>query len=250
MRLEPGIGFAPDLTVQALNARYEGAPAEEILHAGLRFYAGGIALVSSFGAESAVLLHMAAQINPHVPVLMVDTRMLFPQTIAYQQDLAAHLGLTDVRRIGLNAEAAHAVDPYSALHLTDPDRCCALRKVAPLEQALEGFAAQISGRKRFQAGTRAAMQVFEADAAGRVKINPLANWQAPDLAAYFERHALPRHPLVAQGYPSIGCVPCTSRVAAGEDARAGRWRGQDKIECGIHFGADGRTERSSERIGL
>ncbi|MEM8658543.1 MAG: phosphoadenosine phosphosulfate reductase family protein, partial [Pseudomonadota bacterium] len=98
MRLEPGIGFAPDLTVQALNARYEGAPAEEILHAGLRFYAGGIALVSSFGAESAVLLHMAAQINPHVPVLMVDTRMLFPQTIAYQQDLAAHLGLTDVRR--------------------------------------------------------------------------------------------------------------------------------------------------------
>lgn len=243
MRLEPGLAFAPDLTVEALNARYEGAPAEDILHAGLRFYAGGIAMVSSFGAESSVLLHMAAEINPHVPVLMIDTLMLFPQTLDYQLALSTHLGLTDVRRIGLVADQARQADPYGALHLSDPDRCCHLRKVAPLEQVLGGFAAHVSGRKRFQAGTRAAMPVFEADTAGRIKINPLAKWQAADLAAYMDRFDLPRHPLVAKGFLSIGCVPCTSRVAKGEDARAGRWRGQDKTECGIHFGTEGRAER-------
>ncbi len=243
MRLDPSITFAPDLAVEALNARYEGAPAEDILHAGLRFYAGGIALVSSFGAESAVLLHMAAQINPHVPVLMIDTLMLFPQTLDYQLELSAHLGLTNVRRIGLSTEQARKADPFGALHLSDPDRCCAVRKVAPMELALGGFAAHVSGRKRFQAGTRTSMPVFEADAAGRIKINPLAKWRAADLGAYMDRFDLPRHPLVAKGFPSIGCVPCTSRVGKGEDARAGRWRGQDKTECGIHFGAEQRPER-------
>ncbi|MEM8871672.1 MAG: phosphoadenylyl-sulfate reductase [Pseudomonadota bacterium] len=243
MRLEPGIGFTPDLAVDALNARYTGAPAEDILHAGLRFFAGGVALVSSFGAESAVLLHLAAQINPHVPVLMIDTLMLFPQTLEYQQELAFHLGLTDVRRIGLSVAEARETDPYAALHLSDPDRCCAVRKVAPLERALSGFTAHVSGRKRFQAGTRAAMPVFEADHAGRVKINPLADWRPADISAYFERHALPRHPLVDQGFPSIGCVPCTSQVNPGEDTRAGRWRGQSKTECGIHFSTAGRAER-------
>lgn len=243
MRLEPAVTFAPDLAVAALNARYEGAPAEDVLHAGLRFYAGGIALVSSFGAESAVLLHMAAQINPHVPVLMIDTLMLFPQTLEYQLELSAHLGLTDVRRIGPGAEETRKADPYGALHLSNPDACCNLRKVAPLGRALGGFAAHVSGRKRFQSGTRAAMEVFETDAAGRIKINPLAAWDAKRLTAYMERHALPRHPLVARGYPSIGCVPCTSRVGEGEDARAGRWRGQDKVECGIHFGPTGQVER-------
>ena len=243
MLLEPAIRFAPDLTVGALNARYEGAEPEDILHAGLRFYAGGIALVSSFGAESAVLLHMAAQINPHVPVLMIDTLMLFPQTLEYQQLLSAELGLTDVRRIGLSEAEVRARDPYGALHFSDPDACCEMRKVAPLERALSHFAAQVSGRKRYQNGQRAKMPVFEADTVGRIKINPLAAWDPERIAAYMGRHDLPRHPLVARGYPSIGCVPCTSRVAEGEDPRAGRWRGSDKTECGIHFGAPGRAER-------
>ena len=243
MRLEPAIRFAPDLAVGALNTRYEGAPAEEVLHAALRFYAGGIGLVSSFGAESAVLLHMAAQINPHVPVLMIDTLMLFPETLRYQEELSAWLGLTDVRRISVPRAVRRERDPWGALHIADPDACCALRKVAPLEDALRGFSAHVSGRKRFQSGTRAAMKLFEADAAGRIKVNPLAAWGAAEIADYFAAHELPRHSLVARGYPSIGCVPCTSRVEDGEDPRAGRWRGSDKVECGIHFAAEGRVER-------
>lgn len=246
MLLEPAIRFAPDLTVGALNARYEGAEPEDILHAGLRLYAGGIALVSSFGAESAVLLHMAAQINPHVPVLMVDTLMLFPQTLDYQQRLSGELGLTDVRRIGLSDAEARARDPYGAMHFSDPDGCCHMRKVEPLERALRHFAAHVSGRKRYQNGQRARMRVFEADAAGRIKINPLAGWEPRDISAYMDRHDLPRHPLVAQGYPSIGCVPCTSRVSEGEDPRAGRWRGSDKTECGIHLGVRERAERITQ----
>jgi phosphoadenosine phosphosulfate reductase len=245
MRLEPARLFAPDLTVAALNARYEGAAAEDVLHAALRLYAGGIALVSSFGAEAAVLLHMASGINPHVPVIMIDTQMLFPETLRYQQELSAQLGLTDVRRITVDTAERKRRDPYSALHIANPDACCTLRKVEPLERALEGFAAQISGRKRFQAGTRAAMPLFEADAAGRTKVNPLAAWSPEEIRAYFEAHDLPRHPLVAKGFPSIGCVPCTSRVEDGEDPRAGRWRGSDKIECGIHFAADGQVERKA-----
>lgn len=243
MLLEPAIRFAPDLAVPALNARYEGAATEEVLHTALRFYAGEIAVVSSFGAESAVLLHMVAEINPHTPVLLVDTLMLFPQTIAYQESLTADLGLTDVRRIRPQPDDMRRRDPYGALHLANPDACCALRKVQPLRRALSGLSATVSGRKRYQSGTRARMAVFESDADGRIKVNPLAAWGPDDLAAYMSRHALPRHPLVERGYPSIGCVPCTTRVADGEDARAGRWRGSDKDECGIHFTADGGVER-------
>ncbi|MEM8788634.1 MAG: phosphoadenylyl-sulfate reductase [Pseudomonadota bacterium] len=244
MRPEPAFAFNPDRSVAGLNARYDGARAEEILHAALRYHAGGIAVVSSFGADSAVLLHMAAQINPHVPVLMVDTLMLFPQTLDYQRNLAAHLGLTDVRVIRHDAETLRRRDRFGALHLSDPDACCALRKVEPLDRALAGFSAHISGRKRFQSGTRAAMPVFETDAEGRLKVNPLADWDTARIAAYLEDHALPRHPLVAEGFPSIGCVPCTTRVRPGEDPRAGRWRGSEKTECGIHFGPTGRVERS------
>lgn len=245
MLLEPAIRFAPDLAVGALNDRYRGAPAEDVMHAALRLYAGGIAVVSSFGAESAVLLHMAAEINPHVPVLLADTGMLFPQTLAYQEELAAFLGLTDVRRISAAAEDLRRRDPYAALNITDPDRCCRIRKVEPLERALERFGATVSGRKRFQAATRADIRPFETDRGGRIKVNPLADWSARDLAAYMDRHALPRHPLVAEGFPSIGCVPCTTRVAEGEDPRAGRWRGRDKVECGIHFSPEGHVQRSA-----
>lgn len=242
MRLDRSVDFAPDLSVDALNTRYEGAPAQDILHAGLRFWAGGVALVSSFGADAAVLLHMTSQINPHVPVLFIDTAMLFPQTLEYQTALAAELGLTDVRRIGLGRETLRARDPMGALHLTDTDSCCRMRKVEPLEETLNLFSAHVSGRKRFQSTVRANMKVFETDAAGRVRISPLAGWSAADLAKHRDRHDLPAHPLVERGYPSIGCVPCTSRVAPGEDLRAGRWRGQNKTECGIHLGA-GRAER-------
>ena len=157
MLLDPALHFKPDRAAAALEKRYASAPAEHVMHAALRIFAGDVAILSSFGAESAVLLHMAAEINPHTPVLLLDTHMLFAETLEYQLELSAYLGLTDVRRIQPDAAALAQSDRFNALHATDPDRCCAIRKVAPLDRALEPFHAVISGRKRFQAKTRASL---------------------------------------------------------------------------------------------
>lgn len=217
----------------ALNARYAG-DGEAALAAVLTDPAfGRVALVSSFGAESAVLLHLAARVRCDVPVLFVDTGWLFPETLRYAEDLSAHLGLADVRWLRPEPGLLAAADPKRLRWSYDPDGCCAIRKVAPLEAALAGFDLWISGRKAHQSATRRHLPLFEADGA-RLKLNPLADWSADRLRAHAAAHALPPHPLVADGYPSIGCSPCTSRVQPGEDPRAGRWRGWDKTECGIH----------------
>jgi phosphoadenylyl-sulfate reductase (thioredoxin) len=202
---------------------------------------GEIALVSSFGAESVVLLHMLSVMDRRRPVLFLETGMLFPETLAYQRDVAGRLGLADVRLIRPDAGAIAADDPDGTLHARDADACCAIRKARPLEAALAPFDAWITGRKRFQGGARAGLQFFEADGP-RLKVNPLAHWTQADVADYMINNRLPRHPLVARGYPSLGCAPCTTPVAAGEDPRAGRWRGAEKEECGIHF-VDGRLVR-------
>lgn len=193
------------------------------------------ALVSSFGAESVVLLHMAAQIDASLPVLFIDTQMLFAETLTYQVEVAGKLGLSDVRSITADALDISVTDPDGTLNLHDKDACCALRKTNPLQQVLKGFDAWITGRKRFQSGSRAQLEFFEADGNRRIKVNPLAHWRPEDLQAYIETHDLPKHPKLAQGFASIGCAPCTSPVKEGEDARAGRWRDSDKTECGIHF---------------
>jgi phosphoadenosine phosphosulfate reductase len=227
-------------TVALLNAHFADQPADARLDYALSGALGKIALVSSFGAEAAVLLHLAARINPATPVLFLDTALLFPETLAYQRDLAAHLGLTDVRV--LHAETA-TTDPDNTLHQRDPDACCALRKTAPLTTALQGFDGWITGRKRFQSGARRQLDIFETDAqTARLKLNPLADWSPAQIAGYFEDHTLPRHPLITRGYGSLGCAPCTTPIASGEDPRAGRWRGSDKQECGIHV-VNGRIER-------
>ena len=226
-----------------LNARFAAKPAEAMLAYALSGTLGRVAMVSSFGADSAVLLHMLARIDPATPVLFIDTLMLFPETLAYQRELAETLGLTDIRVIGPDRRELFAEDTDALLHRAHADACCDLRKRRPLERALDGFDGWITGRKRFQGGARAGLDLFERDAeTGRIKVNPLAGWEARQLAAYMDRHALPRHPLLARGYLSIGCAPCTGPVAPGEDMRAGRWRGQDKTECGIHVVA-GRVER-------
>lgn len=223
--------------VDVLTDRYAALPAARLLAGALADPAlGRVALVSSFGADSAVLLHMIAQVAPDTPVLFIDTLMLFPETLRYQRDLAETLALRDLRVIGPDRGALFRDDPDALLHRANPDACCTLRKTQPLESALQGFDGWITGRKRFQAGTRTALAPFEAEpASGRIKLNPLADWSARDIADYMDRHALPRHPLITRGFPSIGCMPCTSRVQPGEDSRAGRWRGHDKTECGIHF---------------
>lgn len=226
--------------VAGLNARYRHHAATDVMRGALRD-AGKVALVSSFGAESVVLLHMLAIIDRSAPVLFVDTGMLFTETLVYQTEVAERLGLTGLRII--RAADVSKDDPDGTLHRFDTDACCALRKTAPLQTALAGYDGWITGRKRFQAGTRAALDFFEVeDGTGRIKINPLAHWAPEDVRAYMDENRLPRHPLVARGYPSIGCAPCTSPVAPGEDPRAGRWRGSEKQECGIHF-VNGRLVR-------
>ena len=219
-----------------LSARFADRPARDVIaYALFERFAGRIALVSSFGAESAVLLHLVASVDRSVPVVFIDTLRLFPETLAYRDMLVDRLGLTDMRTITPAEATIAAQDRYKALWMTNADACCQIRKTEPLNRALEGFDAWFTGRKRFQAATRAAIDYFERDGA-RMKDNPLANWSSADLKAYLTELDLPRHPLVAEGYPSIGCAPCTSKVKPGEDERAGRWRGLDKVECGIHLG--------------
>lgn len=244
MRLETA--FRPlDEQVAELNRAYAGADPTEVIARVLADHPGRAATVSSFGAESVVLLHLLAQVDRAATVLFLDTEMLFPATLDYQREVAEALGLTGVQVIRPDRTAAFARDPDGDLHRRDPDLCCALRKTEPLDAALRGQTAWITGRKRHQTRDRAALGLFEADAAGRLKVNPLAEWSSAEVSAYIDRHALPRHPLVRERFLSIGCAPCTTRVAPGEDARAGRWRGTDKDECGIHL-VNGRFVRTAD----
>ncbi len=198
-------------------------------------FAGKIALVSSFGTESAILLHMIAAIDKATPVIFLDTGKLFAETLVYRDALVARLGLTDVRNIRPSGAQLAAWDPDGRLWEKDPDLCCAIRKTNPLDEALEGFDAWITGRKRSQGGTRTNMMTVEAGPDGRTTVNPLAYWDDDMIEGYFGRHDLPRHPLQAAGYTSIGCATCTAMPRPGEDKRSGRWSGLDKTECGIHL---------------
>ncbi|SFE34954.1 phosphoadenylylsulfate reductase (thioredoxin) [Sulfitobacter brevis] len=234
--------------VADLNARMRHHSATDVLRAAVA-EVPDLVLVSSFGAESVALLHLASMVERNLPVLFIDTEMLFAETLVYQQELTERLGLRDVRL--LRAADLAEKDPLNDLHQRDTDACCALRKTVPLNAALRDVGGWITGRKRFQSGTRAALEHFEvetpAGAPARIKVNPLAYWNASDIGDYIAENRLPRHPLVARGYPSIGCAPCTSPVAEGEDPRSGRWRNTQKDECGIHF-VDGKMVRTGGTI--
>ncbi|MDZ7588622.1 MAG: phosphoadenylyl-sulfate reductase [Parasphingorhabdus sp.] len=218
----------------ALNARFVGVETAEMLR---QLFAdnrlGRVAVVSSFGTESAVLLHLIAAADHAIPVIFVDTLKMFPETLAYRDTLIARLGFTNSSVISPDTAELSAKDENGLRWSYDPDGCCAIRKVEPLARAKSGLDAWISGRKAFQSSTRQNIPRFEVED-GRLKINPLGDWVKADLDAYFAAHDLPRHPLEEQGYLSVGCAPCTSKVLPGEDPRAGRWRGWDKVECGIH----------------
>ncbi len=224
----------------ALNAGFEGQDASAVLRACIdTHFAGRIGIVSSFGAESVVLLHLVAQIDPTVPVIFLNTGKLFGETLRYRDRLQQSLGLTDIRSVAPHPDDLLQKDPKGALWSRDTDGCCHIRKVLPQARAIAGFEALITGRKRFQTGARQMMDIVEIDTDGRYKVNPLANWQLDDLKAYIETHQLPRNPLVKDGYLSIGCMPCTQKVEEGGDYRSGRWAGSDKDECGIHLNVDG-----------
>ena len=225
-----------DQKVAGLNDRYRHHSATAVLERALHDpEVGQLALVSSFGAESVVLLHLVSVIAPGTPVLFIDTQMLFPETLEYQRELADKLNLTDIRLIRADRRDTSFEDPDGTLHQFNTDSCCNLRKTVPLERALKSFDGWITGRKRFQATTRLALEFFENEGGKRIKVNPLAHWGREDLEDYIVNNRLPRHPLVAKGFPSIGCAPCTTAVKEGEDPRAGRWRNSEKTECGIHF---------------
>lgn len=230
-----------------LTERYDGLSGSALLRPLIQDeFKGKIALSSSFGAESAVLLHMIAEIDPSVAILYLNTGKLFPQTLDYISQLETRFGLSNIRAQHPSQKDLIKVDPNGDLWSRDTDACCDVRKVIPMESALTGFSAWITGRKRFQAATRQSLGLLELDGA-RIKVNPLATWNADDIKSYMEKYDLPVHPLVSQGYLSIGCEPCTSPVANGEDPRSGRWRGQDKEECGIHF-INGKMVRTKDLV--
>ena len=234
------------LTLAArLDAELRHAHPRTVLEAAVETFGDRLALVSSFGAESAVLLHLASKVKPDIPVLFLDTGMLFGQTLDYRRQLAAKLGLRDVRDLRPAYQDLATADPQAKLWQTDTDACCHVRKVLPLDRALAEFDGWVTGRKRFHGGARLALPVVE-QADHQVKFNPLANWTKEDLDAYAAEYDLPAHPLVAQGFPSIGCWPCTHPVEDGKDVRAGRWAGSDKTECGIHVA---RAPGAIENVG-
>ena len=224
----------------SLNAFYQDQTPQEILHHAItQEFLDRICIVSSFGAESVILLHMIAEIDPSVPVIMLNTGKLFGETLRYRDRLQGRLGLTDVRAAAPLPVDLLAHDPKGGLWQSDTDGCCEVRKVRPQARATEKFDALITGRKKFQTDTRQSMDILERDTDGRYKLNPLANWQLDALKSYIETHDLPRHPLVKDGYLSIGCMPCTNKVESGGDYRSGRWAGSEKDECGIHLNVDG-----------
>ncbi|MEX0957216.1 MAG: phosphoadenylyl-sulfate reductase [Rhizobiaceae bacterium] len=229
-----------------LEARYGRLDAEDLIALAIQeWFPGEIAAVSSFGADSAVLLKLIANVDPSVPVAFLDTGKHFGETREYRDQLAADLGLANLKIIHPLDERLAGEDPDGTLHSRDTTACCDIRKVEPMARAVRPYRAWFTGRKRFQSGTRQAMPVFEA-VGGRIRINPMAEWTTEDLAGYMRANDLRENPLVAYGYLSIGCFPCTDVPKPGEDARSGRWAGQAKTECGIHLGGlDASLDSSS-----
>lgn len=230
---------------QTADDPYFGLSAETALRKAIEAYQGKIVLVSSLGADSVVLLHMISKIDPNLPILFLDTGKHFRETLAYRDLLIEDLGLTNFQTITPDKSELKAEDPKGDLNQSDQDACCNLRKVRPLDKVISGYEARITGRKRYQTPDRKDMPILE-QVGRQAKVNPLAYWSAKDVTAYIRKHDLAPHPMFALGYLSIGCQPCTTRVAEGEDARAGRWRNTRKTECGIHY-IDGKWVQVPEK---
>lgn len=229
------------LGIIALNGMYDEMDAEGVLRQAVEdLLPGDIAMVSSFGADSAVLLHLVSRVDPTLPVYFLETGKHFPETLDYVETLKRTLGLTNVIALYPESEDLKRFDPDGTLWETDPDSCCHIRKTEPLDKVVAGFGGWVTGRKRFQTAERGVLPHFELTSDDRIKVNPLAYFTNEDIEAYKAQHGLPEHPLFSKGYKSIGCAPCTSAVAEGEDPRAGRWRGLNKKECGIHFDFNGK----------
>jgi len=236
-----------DLDIPALNARFEHTPAAEIVRWAWETFAPAVALSSSFQTQSVPLLHIVSQVCPEMPVLFLDTGFHFPETLAFRDALQARLGL-NVINVRARITQSQLLQQYGeGLYRRDPDLCCYIHKVVPMQEALAELDAWIAGVRRDQTVTRQTLAFLEAEPTGRFKIHPLLNWTKEDVKAYRQRYELPAHPLYERGYLSIGCAPCTRMVAVGEDERAGRWAGTGKQECGLHLRGSGGTGERGDR---
>ena len=228
------------LGIMALNGMFDEMDGVAVLRQAVEdLLPGDLAIVSSFGADSSVLLHMVAQVDPTLPVYFLETGKHFAETLDYVETLKRHLKLTNVIALVPDPKDLARFDPAGDLWETDPDSCCHIRKTEPLDDAVKGFGGWVTGRKRYQTAERGVLPHFELTSDDRIKVNPLAYFSDADITSYKLKYGLPEHPLYSMGYKSIGCAPCTSIVAEGEDPRAGRWRGLNKKECGIHFDFNG-----------
>ena len=220
-----------ELNVDSLNEVFEKQKPAEIIAWAAQEFSSGLAMTSSFGPESGVLLHLVSRVNPEIPVLFLETGYHFPETLEYREALVKKFGLKNV--LDLRAEPnrrqqlidQHAGKPYEQ----DPDQCCHINKVEPLDEALKKYEAWMTGIRRNQTDVRKTIRILELYEGGRYKISPLANWTSRDTWWYLKEHQIPQHPLYEKGYLSIGCWPCTRPIQAGDDERSGRWADRKSV---------------------
>ncbi len=234
----PNGGGPSEESLKALDKSFESQQPQDVLAYALERYSGRIVLACSLGAEDVVLVDMMHRIDPRAPLFYLDTDFLFRETYALRDRLIEKYGLPAHQVMQIKSRLTpeqQAAEYGEALWARQPDRCCALRKVEPLERVLSGYQAWITGIRRDQAPTRAHAGLVEWDRKFQlVKFNPLAKWSADDVWTYIRIHEVPYNPLHDRNYPSIGCTHCTAPVLPGEDPRSGRWKNFGKTECGLH----------------
>ncbi len=223
--------------VKELNKEFHKSSPEEIIRKSRNLFKDKIVYISSFGIESAIILHMISQIDKNFPIALLNTNFLFKQTLDYKNKLIKSLNLKNFVEIFPDNSKLQKDDPNNNLWKSDVEKCCELRKVKPLNKFLKKYNAWISGRKSYQGGERFDVQPFEFNN-GKVVVNPLANFEKKFVLLYFNNNNLPKHPLVEEGYLSVGCTHCTFKPKNIEDPRSGRWINQTKTECGIHYKKD------------
>ncbi|GAB4279729.1 MAG: hypothetical protein Kow0080_32180 [Candidatus Promineifilaceae bacterium] len=230
-----------------LNNLFESASPLEIIKWAWHTFKPKIAVTSSFQTQSVPLLHMISDTVPEMPIFFLDTGFHFAETLAYRDQLNKELNLNV---INLKPEMGHDKfqAEYGDLYKRDPDRCCYINKVVPLQKALKGLDAWISGIRRDQTPQRRNIPAVSRMENGLYKICPMVTWTGRDVWQYIAKHELPEHPLLSQGFMSIGCAPCTRPVYMGEDERAGRWAGANKVECGLHTNTWDQSSLTSSRI--
>lgn len=214
-----------DEEIAELNVEFERLPASKVIQWAVDNFAPHLAMTASM--TDAVLIDLATKVYPAIEVVFIDTGYHFPETLATVEEVRRHYGL--------NLRMMTVARQEEELWQADPENCCSAVKVGQLDRALAGKLAWMSGLRRSEATTRVTAPIIARDLRGLIKLNPIATWSDDDVDEYIATHDIIVNPLIGQGYPSIGCMPCTSPVAEGEDPRAGRWRGKDKTECGLHL---------------